>query len=93
MCVFVSTYLKTTVAEVVSGNDAGKPKFCFLKETKQGRSKIFAEDFFASSPAANLVSVTKKDTPEFAAKGCEVVDFTALRVFYRKSEGLEIEMV
>jgi len=37
----------------------------------RGVALINAEDFFASSPTANFVSVTKKDTNEFSLKRCE----------------------
>ena len=41
---------------------------------KEGRSVHYAEDFFASSPSANLVNITKKGTNKFPPdKGVELV--------------------
>lgn len=54
----------------------GNQKFCRSKQNA-GRSILAdAEDFFASSPTANLVGTTKKDTKDFppsTERGCEAM--------------------
>ena len=62
---FRYTFTQFQIAKVVE-NDAGEPWFCDRRKT--GANLETEEDFFASSPSANLVGSTKKDMTRVAER-------------------------